>query len=108
MEYTKNLLSGLAAAVVALIVVWWPMVREMAQQKQTGLGAMTGAGAMLLSPVPWLVFAICAITFFRASSLRSKPLRISLFWVPAITLSTLGGLVFGLWGAIIIFLVSKS
>jgi hypothetical protein len=89
MNYAKGVLSALAASLLALVVGLWPAIREISSQKQSGIGAMAGGVTNLLfSPLPWLVLGVFSLAFFRASQFHSKPLRISLFWVPAVTFST--------------------
>jgi hypothetical protein len=108
MNYAKGILSALAASFIALVLGCWPIFRELWTQKQTGLGAVAGGlSELLLSPLPWLLLAVFSLAFFRASQMESKPLRISLFWIPALTLSTVVMGLFALYALLFGFLLFK-
>ena len=89
MNCAKGILSALAASLLALVVGFWPAIQEIFSQKQTAIGAFAGGiSNLVFSPLPWLVLAVCSLAFFRASQFESKAMRISFFWVPALTFST--------------------
>jgi hypothetical protein len=96
MTYAKSLLAGVAAIfgvfVTALIRFSWGIASE----KATGLALVTGALVKaLLSPLFW-VEAVCVFALlFVAGWLGSKGLRVLLFWIPAIAITTLGCAVIG-------------
>jgi hypothetical protein len=109
MNYAKGILSALAASFIALVVGCWPAIRDIATQTQTGVGVFAGAfSALLFSPLPLLVLASFSLAFFRASQSESKALRISFFWIPALTLSTVAIGVSALYALAFGFLLSKS
>ncbi len=83
MAYVRGALSGVAAIFVALL---GPGL----------LAALRDVSILesLLSPLFWIVAVSFFTLFFAASRLSSKPLRILLFWTPALAISTLG---FGLF-----------
>jgi hypothetical protein len=86
--YLRGTLCGVAAISAALFgPVILRALREMDQQKATGLGALAGS---LLSPQFWILAVLFFCLFFLASRLTSKVLRVVLFWAPALILSALG------------------
>ena len=94
--YVRGALSGVAAIFVALLGPGLlAALRDVSNEKATGLAAIAG-GLLesLLSPLFWIVAVSFFALFFAASRLSSKPLRILLFWTPALAISTLG---FGLF-----------
>jgi uncharacterized Tic20 family protein len=89
MTYVRGTLSGVSAVFVALLapgLVW-----AIRNDKATGLAAV-GAGVLesLVSPLFWFLAISVFVLFFAASRLNSKSLRILLFWIPAIAISTFG------------------
>ncbi len=110
MAYAKGVLAGVAAIfgvllVPVLIRVFWSISNE----KATGLAFVTsGFREALLSPLFWVeVFCVFAL-FFVASRLGSKALRVLLFWIPAITITTLGCAVIALLTLVVLFLRHRS
>jgi hypothetical protein len=90
--YVRAALSGLAAVLIAplglaLVADFWGMN----QQKTTGLGAIAG-GLLesILSPLFWILAVSFFALFLTASRLKSKVLRVILFWTPTVAISTLG------------------
>jgi hypothetical protein len=80
MTYFKCVMSGVAAAVLAILLHWalWA-VRDGNLNKAVGLGAVVSTFAY---PTVWLLaFGLFAVFFF-ASGARHRVLRILLFWVP--------------------------
>jgi hypothetical protein len=95
--YVRIVLSGLAAIFVALFGPWLVVaLKGMGQQRATGLAAIAG-GPLFFSPLVWiLAFSFFAL-FFTASGLHSKVLRVILFWIPTIAVSSLGMGLFSLF-----------
>ncbi|SPF37939.1 membrane hypothetical protein [Candidatus Sulfotelmatobacter kueseliae] len=85
MDYVKGILSGLVAVILAELVpgVWWVLTTR---TKATGLAAVAGASVeSLFSFRFWILAILFFAVFFAASKLGSKPLRVALFWIPALT-----------------------
>ena len=97
MAYAKGMLSAAAAILGVLLVP--PLIRFFGgPEKATGF-AFVKAGLLeaLLSPLFWIEI-FCVFTLFLVTSrLGSKALRVLLFWIPAITITTIGCAVIGLW-----------
>lgn len=92
MAYAKGVLAGVAAIFAVLLLpglvrAFWGISRE----KATGLAVVSaGLYEALLSPLFW-VEVLCIFALFLASGrLGSKTLRVLLFWVPALMITTLG------------------
>jgi chromate transport protein ChrA len=92
MAYTRGILSGLAAVILAeLVPALWFLFRGANGSKATGLAAI--AGALLESiytPLFWILSVSLFLLFFVASRLRNKPLRVIFFWIPTVTTSCVG------------------
>jgi hypothetical protein len=85
MDYAKGILSGLVAVILAELVpgVLWVFTSG---TKATGLAAVAGAFVeSLFSFRFWILAILFFAVFFAASKLGSKPLRVALFWIPALT-----------------------
>lgn len=92
MTYLRNTLAGLAAVLVGMLGPTLVTVfRGINSSKATGLAAVLG-GLLesLLSPWCWLLALSFFGLFYAFSRLKSKALRIVLFWVPVSSVSTLG------------------
>jgi hypothetical protein len=91
MDTLRTVLSIVASVAGALLtVVLAEAFAEMSGQGRTGIGAVLGGlTEALLSFRFWAVAAILFLLFFGASRLSSKPLRILLFWTPAVSISAL-------------------
>jgi hypothetical protein len=105
-DYLKGSLSAIASLILA---VWLPSfvftVREMSRSKTTGLGAVAGGFTGSLFSSTYLPLVLLFILLFYASSrLKSKALRIVLFWIPTVLTSVLG------WAVLTMFtyLLTKS
>lgn len=92
MGYVKGILSGLAAMFLAVCLVSFRgMFRGISEQKATGLGAVAGGLAEgISSPLFWIVAVLLFALFLLVSRLGNKLLRIFLFWIPTVSVSTLG------------------
>lgn len=89
MNYVKGILSGLAAIILAECVPGsWSVFRGMSQEKATGLAAVaSGLVESVFSPLFWILAVLFFALFFAASRLKTKLLRVFLFWIPALTVS---------------------
>jgi len=92
MVYAKGILSGLAALFLAELVPGsWSIFRGMSTEKATGLAAVAGGLVeSIFSPLFWILAALFFALFLWASRLGNKFLRVLLFWIPTLTVSTLG------------------
>ena len=92
MTTLRNVLSGVAAIFVALLgpgLIF--ALRGMNNSKATGMAVVGGVFLeSLISPLFWILAIAFFALFFAASRLRSKPLRILLFWTPVTAISILG------------------
>lgn len=92
MTILRGVLSTVAAVLVALFMPFLVSV-GLSNSKATGLAALV---AGLFSPLFWILAISFFALFFAAGRLRSKPLRILLFWTPVTAISMLGVGVFSL------------
>jgi len=92
MVYVKAILSGMTAVIATeLLTIWW--VLRPWSQKATTTGAeliFAVLRASLVSAQPWILAIFLFATFFAASRLDSKTLRVVLFWIPTVTISCIG------------------
>ena len=90
MVYVKAILSGMTAVIAAeLLTIWW--VLRPWSQKTTGVDLIFAVlRASLVSAQPWILAIFLFATFFAASRLDSKTLRVVLFWIPTVTISCIG------------------
>jgi hypothetical protein len=92
MNYLKGLLSGLTAFLLAeFVLAYWSLFRGIGENKATGMGVVY-AGLMEsgLSPLFWTLAISIFLVLFAASRVGNKVLRVSLFWIPTVTISALG------------------
>ena len=98
MAYLRVALTGVAAIFVALLVPLCPLIFLIGGAKTVGFGAIT---ATLLGSIAsswcWLIAVVSFALFFMASRLGSKALRVLLFWVPTLAISTLCALLTFAW-----------
>jgi hypothetical protein len=90
MDYVKGILSGLAAIILAECVGpgSWLAFRGISKEKATGIAAIAGGfAANSFSPVFWILAILFFTSFFVASRLGNKFLRVFLFWIPTLMLS---------------------
>ncbi len=91
MVYAKGILSGLAAWFLAIVAADWSFFRIINREKATGLSAVAGVlTSSILSPVFWTFAVLFFVLFFFASRLGNKFLRVLLFWIPTVAVSTFG------------------
>ena len=90
MVYVKAILSGMTAVIATeLLTLWW--VLRPWSQKATGIELIFAVlRASLVHAQPWILAIFLFATFFAASRLDSKTLRIVLFWIPTLTISCIG------------------
>jgi len=87
MNYVKAILSGLAAIFLAWIVILWPSAfRGISEQKATGLSVFV---APVFSPLFWFLAVLLLALFVAVSRVGNKFLRVLLFWIPTVSVSTL-------------------
>jgi hypothetical protein len=79
-------MSVLAGTMLAAIGSWW-LTAVQSGSKATGIAVLWGA---VLSPVWWFVAVLFSLAFWGASRLDNRPLRIFLFWTPAVLVSVIG------------------
>jgi hypothetical protein len=105
MTAVRVALSALAAIFVTLfapdvLLVVTTSVHQAAngQQGAIGIDVISGIPQTFLWPWFWVI-ALCVFAlFFAASRLRSRKLRVILFWAPTLAVSTLGLGIFSLAG----------
>lgn len=97
MAYVKGVLSGVTAIfLVPFVSCVVYLIRT--HEKATGLAVVSGGlTEQILSPLFWIEVSCVFALFFAASRLGSIALRVLLFWIPAITITTIGCAVIGLW-----------
>jgi hypothetical protein len=91
MLYVKAILSGMTAAITTeLLTIWWSL-RPWSPHQTTGIDLLFAVlKASLVHAQPWILAIVLFATFFAASRLDSKTLRIVLFWIPTVTISCIG------------------
>jgi hypothetical protein len=95
-NFVQALLTAVASIFLAFLLPAIPeIIRNVGRSRQTGL---TAAVARLLEGALslwfWLMFLISFSWFYTASRSDKGPLRIALFWIPAVGISVLG---LGFW-----------
>jgi hypothetical protein len=109
MTYAKGCLSGIAALLLAaLVVALTTAFRGVSQDKAIGLAVIP---AMMLesvvSPLFWLLAPAFFAVFFATGRLTNGALRGLLFWFPTLFVSSLGiGLLS--WFAILMVRLKRS
>jgi len=104
MNYAKNMLSGLAGVILALIGPGLVnALRGISTEKAIGLAAVAGGfSEAMFSPVFWGLAVLLTLSFWAASRLHSKALRILLFWMPTLFVLVVGLSLTALFGYIYI------
>lgn len=101
MDYFKGILSGVAAIFLAECIPKFS--QGISEQKATGLAATAGGVVeSIFSPLFWILAILFFTLFFAASRLGNKFLRIFLFWIPTLSVSTLGAAILALFTYFII------
>jgi len=109
MTFAKLCLSGLAALILAALVVALSTVfKGASQDKAIGLAVIPALMVeSIVSPFFWLVAVGFFAVFFATGRLTSGVLRGVLFWFPTLFVSTLGiGLLS--WLALLMLRVKRS
>jgi len=108
MDYFKATLAGLTALILACVPGLWSAFAGISNTKATGLAAdVVGIVESSFSPLFWLLAIVLFALFFFASRLGSKPLRVILFWIPTVTVSTLGLATGSLYLVLFIYVFSR-
>ena len=96
MTLLKVLLSGITT--VAILLIGWPLVTlysSIRAEKATGLAAVAGGITDALhAPLFWFCGILIFLLFWYAGRLKSKILRVVLFWIPTILATVVASLVF--------------
>ena len=100
MKYAMNILSGVAGIILALIgPASVNAFRGISTEKATGLGVVASSFIeVLFSPMFWALAFLFSGLFWAASHLGNKPLRVLLFWIPTLLVSTIGFALCALFG----------
>jgi hypothetical protein len=102
MAYLRVVLSGVAAIFVAEIAPFFLLALSMRAVSGTGEQGAIGFDPYsfrrgFVSPWCWLIAVVFFVLFLAASRLSSKALRVLLFWVPTLAISTLCALLTCTW-----------
>jgi hypothetical protein len=91
MLYVKAILSGMTAVIATeLLTIWW-VLRPWSSRRATGIDLILAVlKASLVHAQPWILVIFLFATFFAASRLGSRTLRVVLFWIPTVTISCIG------------------
>ena len=91
MVYVKAILSTMAAVIATeLLTIWW-VFRPWSSQRAVGIAAIFAVlKASLVHVLPWALAIFLFATFFATSRLDSRTLRVVLFWIPTVAVSSLG------------------
>jgi hypothetical protein len=92
MVYVKAMLSAMTAVIATeLLTIWW--VLRPWSSRATGIDLdliFAVLRASLVHAQSWVLAILLFATFFAASRLDSKTLRVVLFWIPTVTISCVG------------------
>jgi hypothetical protein len=104
MGYVKGILSGLVAIILAeLVPGYWSVFRGISGTKATGLGALKySLLESLFSPLFWILAISFFALFFSASRSRNKPIRVLVFWIPTVTVTTISSALVALFTYLIV------
>jgi hypothetical protein len=102
MAYLRVALSGVAGLFVAEIAPFFLLALSMRAVSGTGEQGAIGFDPYSLrrgfvSPWCWLIAVVFFALFLAASRLSSKVMRVLLFWVPTLAISTLCALLTFAW-----------
>jgi hypothetical protein len=92
MRYVKGVLSGISALTVVLVGPWIIFaIMDANPEKATGLTAVSGGlTAALFSPLHWVALCLVVWLLWTAGRLKNTALRVILFWIPTVVISTIG------------------
>ncbi len=84
MKYGKGVLGAVAAILLtSLGFELWTLSKIVGNSKAIGIAALGGiALETLASPLFWVIAASLFAFLFAAGRVKSKPLRVILFWIP--------------------------
>jgi hypothetical protein len=106
-------LSGLAAIFAALLVPYFLIAASVnahhaasGEQGAVGFDVVSLLPQIVLSPWRWIIALSFFVLFLAASRLSSRALRVLLFWIPTLAVSTVGFCLFSLIAYL--WLLSKS
>ncbi len=104
MNYFKGVLSGLSAIILSEIVPGaWSVFRDVSNTKATGLVVLKyRLLESLFSPLFWILTISFFALFFSASRSRNKPIRVLVFWIPTVTVTTISIAVVALFTYLIV------
>lgn len=97
--YVKTALTSLTSMILAMFVpTFWSSVRNISQEKATGLAAVAG-GLLenLYTGLFLILFLLFLAVFFLTGRLGNRSLRILLFWVPTIAVCVFSVSIWGLF-----------
>ncbi|HTS38023.1 MAG TPA: hypothetical protein VMH04_20270 [Candidatus Solibacter sp.] len=94
MNTFKAILCGLAAIFIAETAYLWPMLST---SKATGIEVFKGLLVTSLFSLRFWIAGSLSFALFYAASRGGTVLRVFLFWIPTIAVSTLGFAVIGLY-----------
>jgi hypothetical protein len=96
--YLRVALSGTAAIFVALLVPFYLLMAPIGSASAIAIDLITAVlRASIVSPRLWLIAIVFFGLFFLASGLNSKVMRVVLFWIPTLAVSTFGFGISALW-----------
>jgi hypothetical protein len=109
MDYFKGVLSGLVAIILAELVPGsWSPFWGVSSEKAIGLAAVAGGLAeSIFSPLFWVIAISLFALFFAASRAGNKLLRIFLFWIPKLTVSSVTIAIVGLFTYLFIHVLNR-
>jgi hypothetical protein len=112
MYWTKVVVSAVAGALLSLLLptLWAiPIMIRTTKEQASGIGFdVVGLFERVHSPWFWILAALFFASLFAASQLGNKVLRLFLFWIPSVLLTTLGVMLSGLTVLAYAYLRSKG
>jgi hypothetical protein len=92
MSYIKSILSVLAALIIAQLLPGpWSPLKGINGSKATGVAVFAASLVeSMFSPLFWMLAIALFAIFFTASRLENKALRVAFFWIPTLTVSSVG------------------
>ena len=90
MVYVKAILSGMTAVIATEILTLWWVLRPWSSTQLDVEVLFLVLRASLVHAQPWILAIVLFATFFAASRIGSKTLRVVLFWIPTVTISCIG------------------
>lgn len=102
-EFLQALLTALASFFLPLLALTFAIgLHGIGSSRQTGLTAVAGGMVeSFLSPWFWLAFLITFTCFHTAARLDTRWLRLILFWIPTVAITTVS---VALWISLVLLL----